>query len=136
MQVSDAYTYISDECVHGILIVNHCAKQLLKFRMKGNDLVKEGNSLSIWPFLLYAPVMYCYIIAPARYSIRSRSIHSLLRGIHSPLRGPNSRCASLFPVMSLFRSFPLSLHVPLCHCFHPFHYPALLLYTVPLYLVS
>jgi len=73
--------------------------------------------------------MYHYIIAPARDSICSR-------GTHSPLRGPNSRYASLLPVMSLFRSFPLSLHVPLCHCSHPFHYPALLLYTAPLYLVS
>jgi len=74
-------------------------------------------------------VTYRYIITPARDSICSH-------GIHSPLRGPNSWCTSLLSVMSLFCFFPLSLHVPLCHCSHPFHYPALLLYTVPLYLVS
>jgi len=73
--------------------------------------------------------MYCYIITLARDSNHSR-------GIYSPLRGPNSQYASLLPVTLLFHSFPLSLHVPLCHCSHLFHYPTLLLYMVPLYLVS
>ena len=50
--------------------------------------------------------MYRYIIAPARDSICSR-------GTHSPLRGPNSRCASLLPIMSLFHS---------SHCHYMFHY--------------
>jgi len=44
--------------------------------------------------------MYRYIITPARDSIRSHGIHSLLCG-------PNSRYASLLPVTLLFRSFPL-----------------------------
>jgi len=63
--------------------------------------------------------MYHYIIAPARDSIRSR-------GIHSPLHGPNSRCASLLPVTLLFPFFPIVLHVhyvtvpicPIIPCFY------------------
>jgi len=33
--------------------------------------------------------------------------------------------------------FPIVINMfPLCHCSHPFHYPTLLLYMFPLYLVS
>jgi len=74
-------------------------------------------------------VTYCYIIAPACDSNCSRSIHS-------PLHGPNSQCASLLPVTLLFRSFPLSLHMHYVIVPIRFHYPVLLLYTAPLYLVS
>ena len=73
--------------------------------------------------------MYCYVIAPARDSNRSH-------GIHSPLRRPNSQCTSLLPIMLLFCSFSLSLHmhyviVPIC-----FPLSRASIVHGPLYLVS
>ena len=38
-------------------------------------------------------------------------------GIHGLLRGPNSWYASSFPITLLFLLYPLSLPIPLCHCF-------------------
>jgi len=76
----------------------------------------ERTSLAgIYSFGVF--VTYCYIIAPARDSNHSCSIHG-------PLCGPNSQYASSVSVMLLFPSFPIVITYPLCHCSHPLHYPA------------